>query len=69
MTGFGHGETGDPERLWIAEIRTVNHRFLDQKISLPRGFAHFEEPVRKLITARLSRKLIEIGRASCRERV
>lgn len=60
MTGFGHGEAGGPERLWTAEIRTVNHRFLDQKISLPRGFAHFEEPVRKLVAARLSRGHVEV---------
>ncbi len=60
MTGFGHGEAGSPERLWVAEIRTVNHRFLDQKISLPRAFPGFEEPVRKMVAERLGRGRVEV---------
>ncbi len=60
MTGFGRGEAGNPERLWVAEIRTVNHRFLDQKITLPRAFPSFEEPVRKLVAERLGRGRVEV---------
>ena len=60
MTGFGRGEAGSPERLWVAEIRTVNHRFLDQKISLPRAFPGFEEPVRKIVAERLGRGRVEV---------
>ncbi len=60
MTGFGRGEAGSPERLWIAEIRTVNHRFLDQKISLPRAFSGFEEAVRKMVAAQLERGHVEV---------
>lgn len=60
MTGFGRGEAGSPEHLWVAEIRTVNHRFLDQKIALPRGYAGFEEPVRKQVAAHLTRGHVEI---------
>lgn len=60
MTGFGRGEAGGPERLWVAEIRTVNHRFLDQKISLPRAFPGFEEPIRKMVAERLVRGRVEV---------
>lgn len=60
MTGFGRGEAGSPEHLWVAEVRTVNHRFLDQKIALPRGYAGFEEPVRKQVAAHLTRGHVEV---------
>lgn len=60
MTGFGRGEAGSPERLWVAEIRTVNHRFLDQKINLPRAFPGFEEPVRRMVAERLGRGRVEV---------
>ena len=60
MTGFGRGEASSTERLWVAEIRTVNHRFLDQKISLPRAFPGFEEPVRKMVAERLGRGRVEV---------
>ena len=55
MTGFGRGEAGGPERLWVAEVRTVNHRFLDQKITLPRAFPCFEEPARKMVAEQYER--------------
>ena len=60
MTGFGRGEAGGPERLWVAEVRTVNHRFLDQKITLPRAFPGFEEPARKMVAERLGRGRVEV---------
>ena len=47
MTGFGRGEASGDGRTWVAEIRTVNHRFLDQRVILPRSFTVFEEPVKK----------------------
>ena len=60
MTGFGRGEAGNPEHLWVAEVRTVNHRFLDQKIALPRGYAGFEDLVRKQVAAHLVRGHVDI---------
>lgn len=49
MTGFGRGETEKGGRTWTAEIRCVNHRFLDVKIKLPRGYAPLEDRVRKKV--------------------
>ncbi|HIQ37146.1 MAG TPA: YicC family protein, partial [Desulfocapsa sulfexigens] len=42
MTGFGRGEAEAGGRQWVAEIRCVNHRYLDLKIKLPRGYAGLE---------------------------
>ncbi len=38
MTGFGRGEVESDGRVWVAEIRCVNNRYLDLKMKLPRGY-------------------------------
>ena len=60
MTGFGRGEANEGGRSWIAEIRTVNHRFLDQRVTLPAAFAGLEERVKKLVAGQQDRGRTEI---------
>lgn len=60
MTGFGRGEAAGDGRTWVTEIRTVNHRFLDQRVILPRLFSAFEEPVKKKVAAALDRGRVDI---------
>ncbi len=60
MTGFGRGEAVAEGRTWVAEIRTVNHRFLDQRVVLPRAFTAFEEPVKRKVAAALDRGRVDI---------
>jgi len=60
MTGFGRGEASHDERSWIAEIRTVNHRFLDQKVVMPRAFAGLEERVRKIVASHQDRGRVDL---------
>ena len=50
MTGFGRCESKVGEKVWIAELRCVNNRFLDVKMKLPRGYAAFEDRIRKLVS-------------------
>lgn len=49
MTGFGRGEVFAGERIWMAELRCVNNRYLDVKIKLPHGYAALEERIRKKV--------------------
>ena len=44
MTGFGRGEAEAGGRQWVVEMRCVNHRYLDLKIKMPKGYAGLEEP-------------------------
>jgi uncharacterized protein (TIGR00255 family) len=60
MTGFGRGEASGEGRNWIAEVRTVNHRFLDQRVVLPRLFAALEEPVKKMVATALDRGRVDV---------
>ncbi len=50
MTGFGRGEFQKGGRVWTAEIRCVNNRYLDLKMKLPRGYSPLEEKIRKKVT-------------------
>lgn len=50
MTGFGRGELEKDGRVWTAEVRCVNNRYLDLKMKLPRGYACLEEKIRKKVT-------------------
>ncbi len=49
MTGFGRGEAQSGGRVWMAEVRCVNNRYLDLKIKLPHGYAALEERIRKKV--------------------
>ncbi len=50
MTGFGRGELEKNGRVWTAEIRCVNNRYLDLKMKLPRGYTPLEEKIRKMVS-------------------
>ena len=47
MTGYGKAENTSQGRQCQVEARSVNHRFLDLKIKLPKEFLHLEEPLKK----------------------
>lgn len=51
MTGFGRGELENQGRIWSAEVRCVNNRYLDLKMKLPRGYASLEDSIRKQVSA------------------
>lgn len=61
MTGFGRGEAEGSGRIWTAEIRCVNNRFLDVKVKLPRGYMALEEPVRKKVAEYHQRGRVDIA--------
>lgn len=63
MTGFGRGEASDADQTWTVEIRTVNHRFLDQRVVLPRAYGALEERVKKTVAAGQDRGRVEVSLA------
>ena len=60
MTAFGRGECTAGPRTWTAEVRSVNHRYCDIKIKLPRKYAGLEERIKKEIMASYSRGHIDV---------
>jgi uncharacterized protein (TIGR00255 family) len=61
MTGFGRGESLAQGRTWTVEIKTVNHRFLDQRVVLPRSISALEDRVKKKVSTRLDRGRVEVN--------
>ena len=59
MTGFGRGEKVFDTRKYSVELKSVNSRFCDINIRLPRFFNFAEVDVRRIITERLVRGKID----------
>ena len=49
MTGFGAAELGTEHGRLSAEIRSVNHRYCEISLRLPRSISGLEGPVRQLL--------------------
>ncbi|MBR5741717.1 MAG: DUF1732 domain-containing protein, partial [Firmicutes bacterium] len=64
MTGFGRGEASDPKRTVTAEIRSVNHRYCEITVKMPRRFSFAEEPLKALIKEKAKRGKIELSVSS-----
>lgn len=60
MTGFGHYEVVSNSLKIVVEIKSVNHRFLDMNLKLPRKFSFFENDARNLIKNRISRGKVDV---------
>ena len=60
MTGFGRGPVSGKDSYWTVELRSVNHRFLDISIKLPRRFIGWEDKIKKEISSFHSRGRVDI---------
>lgn len=60
MTGYGKGEITKGNINIIVEIKSVNHRYLDLGIRIPKIFNPFEDKMRKLIKEKVSRGHLDI---------
>lgn len=60
MTGYGKGTASDCGRELSVELKSVNHRFLDVSMRLPRVLSCLEDPIRTILSERLSRGHIDV---------
>lgn len=63
MTGYGRARQVLNGREITVELRGVNARFLEYSSRLPRAFAFLEDPLKKLVAARVSRGKVELSLA------
>jgi uncharacterized protein (TIGR00255 family) len=61
MTGFGRGRAGNGQMDVTAEVRSVNHRFLDITVKLPRLYSGFEPRIRKLVSDWTQRGKLDVN--------
>ena len=52
MTGYGRGECTLHNRKFVVEIKSVNHRYNDISVKIPRTMISFEDYVKKIVSKR-----------------
>ena len=60
MTGFGRAEVIDSGRRISVEMKSVNHRYLDINIRMPKKLAFLESGLRNLMKTYLSRGKVDV---------
>ena len=60
MTGFGRASLEKDGRNYIIEIKTVNNKYNDITVKLPRNVSFMEEKIRKYVAKRISRGKVDI---------
>lgn len=60
MTGFGRGSKEEEGKSFIVEIKSVNHRYLDLNIKMPRNLSSLEEKFRKTIGEKINRGKVDV---------
>ena len=61
MTGFGRSEYNDGKRNIIVEIKTVNHRYADISVRMPRRYSFVEDKVKNTIKEKIKRGKIDVS--------
>lgn len=60
MTGYGRGEHIADDRKFTVEIKSVNHRYLDLNIKLPRALSGLEDKIKKCVMQEVFRGKTDI---------
>ena len=60
MTGFGKSSLINEQREYQMEIKSVNHRYLDISVKMPRQLSYLEETIKKEISSKVKRGKIEV---------
>ena len=60
MTGFGRCELSEGERKVTVEIKTVNHRYLDVAMKMPKKLNFFDSAIRTVLKEYLQRGKVDV---------
>lgn len=60
MTGFGRAENTDNIYSFNVEIKTVNNRYNDIVVKMPKYFSYLEEDIKRTIKDKISRGRVEV---------
>ena len=61
MTGFGRSEYTDGKRNITVEIKSVNHRYSDISIKMPRRYGFAEDKVKNAVKERIQRGKVDVS--------
>lgn len=60
MTGFGRAEVTEENRKFTVEMKSVNHRYLDANIKMPKKLNFFESSIRSLLKKYIQRGKVDV---------
>jgi uncharacterized protein (TIGR00255 family) len=60
MTGFGRGEFSTGNTSISVEVRSVNHRYSDFSIRMPKNLSFLEDRIRRYVQSRVSRGRVDV---------
>ena len=60
MTGYGKATLSSNSREYQLEIKSVNHRYLDISIKMPKVLSYLEEEIKKEISTKIKRGKIDV---------
>ena len=60
MTGFGRAKLEKNNRIYTIEIKSVNHKYNDITIKMPRTFSYLEDKIKKEISSNIARGKIDV---------
>lgn len=61
MTGYGRGSSSENGFTFLAELRSVNHRYADFALRLPRELYFLEDQVRRQLQQSIKRGRVEVS--------
>ena len=60
MTGYGKSELEVEARKYQIEIKSVNHRYLDISVKMPKQISYLEEDIKRKISEKIKRGKIDV---------
>ncbi len=60
MTGFGRAEVTENDRKFTVELKSVNHRYLEMSVKMPKALGFFESSVRQELKNYISRGKVDV---------
>lgn len=60
MTGFGRAEASEGKRKFTVELKSVNHRYLDLNIKMPKQLNALESEIRSFLKEQIGRGKVDV---------
>ena len=60
MTGYGRANIEENLRKYQVEIKSINHKYLDISVKMPKQISYLEESIKKEISSKIKRGKIDV---------
>lgn len=60
MTGFGRGTSEQKNSSYVVEIKSVNHRYFEFNVRMPRALISLEDNIRKILNEKIKRGKVDV---------